>query len=117
MVGKKTAEPPAGKQATEGQVRRRADTAGEAVTSEFVRRLGELLRSAPSEELIESWQRDFARMGRPMRESKVTGERVPLSLRVTPDMKARLDKAALKSGRSQSQEAEIAQAIVQRDHD
>jgi TraY domain len=35
------------------------------------------------------------------------GERVPLSLRVTPQMKARLDEAAQESGRSQSQEAEI----------
>lgn len=35
------------------------------------------------------------------------GERVPLGLRVTPDMKARLDAAAEASGRSQSQEAEF----------
>lgn len=35
------------------------------------------------------------------------GERVPLSLRVTPEMKRRLDAAAEQSGRSQSQEAEL----------
>ena len=35
------------------------------------------------------------------------GERVPLGLRVTPEMKRRLDAAAKESGRSQSQEAEI----------
>lgn len=33
--------------------------------------------------------------------------RVPLGLRVTPETKAALDSAAKKSGRSQSQEAEI----------
>jgi TraY domain-containing protein len=74
---------------------------------EFARRLEELLRRAPSPKVLEAWQRDFARVGRPMRQPKVTGQRVPLSLRVTPEMKARLDKAALKSGRSQSQEAEF----------
>jgi len=35
------------------------------------------------------------------------GLRVPLSLRVTPELKERLDDAAEQSGRSQSQEAEI----------
>src|SRR5262245_43231204 len=35
------------------------------------------------------------------------GERVPLGLRVTPDLKQRLDAAAEQSGRSQSQEAEL----------
>lgn len=44
--------------------------------------------------------------GRPKRKLK-PGERVPLSLRVTPDVKAQLEKAASKSGRSQSQEAEF----------
>jgi hypothetical protein len=44
--------------------------------------------------------------GRPRREPE-PGERVSLGLRVTPDMKRRLDEAAAKSGRSQSQEAEL----------
>jgi hypothetical protein len=35
------------------------------------------------------------------------GERVPLGLRVTKELKARLDRAAEASGRSQSQEAEF----------
>jgi uncharacterized protein (DUF1778 family) len=35
------------------------------------------------------------------------GERVPLSLRVTPEIKLRLAEAAKRSGRSQSQEAEL----------
>jgi hypothetical protein len=35
------------------------------------------------------------------------GERVPLGLRVTPELKRRLDAAAEQSGRSQSQEAEF----------
>jgi hypothetical protein len=35
------------------------------------------------------------------------GERVPLGLRVTPDLKRKLDAAAEQSGRSQSQEAEL----------
>jgi hypothetical protein len=35
------------------------------------------------------------------------GERVPLGLRVTPEMKRRVDDAAKRSGRSQSQEAEF----------
>lgn len=42
------------------------------------------------------------RRGRPS-----VGERVPLGLRVTPDIKQRLDDAAEESGRSQSQEAEF----------
>jgi SOS-response transcriptional repressor LexA len=42
------------------------------------------------------------RRGRP-----TVGERVPLGLRVTPEMKQRLDAAAKRSGRSQSQEAEM----------
>ena len=42
------------------------------------------------------------RRGRP-----TVGERVPLGLRVTPEMKRRLDAAAKQSGRSQSQEAEF----------
>src|SRR5215471_6704684 len=35
------------------------------------------------------------------------GERVSLGLRVTPDMKKALDRAAERAGRSQSQEAEL----------
>jgi hypothetical protein len=46
------------------------------------------------------------RGGRPGREPD-PGERVKLGLRVTPQMKARLDTAAKHSGRSQSQEAEF----------
>jgi hypothetical protein len=44
--------------------------------------------------------------GRPGRKIQ-PGERVPLSLRVTPETKARLDQASTASGRSQSQEAEL----------
>lgn len=44
--------------------------------------------------------------GRPRREPD-PGERVKLGLRVTPEMKARLDAAAERNGRSQSQEAEL----------
>lgn len=46
------------------------------------------------------------RPGRPGR-APVPGERVGLSLRVTPEVKASLDAAAASSGRSLSQEAEI----------
>jgi len=47
------------------------------------------------------------RGGRPIRTPELgTGERVGLSLRVTPECKARLDRAAQDSGRSLSQEAE-----------
>jgi TraY domain len=45
--------------------------------------------------------------GRPRRRAPVPGERVSLGLRVTPEMKARLDAEARRSGRSQSQEAEL----------
>jgi len=44
--------------------------------------------------------------GRPTKPGK-KGERVPLGLRVTASLKEQLDSAALKSGRSQSQEAEF----------
>ncbi len=47
-----------------------------------------------------------SRGGRPKRQPK-PGERVQLSLRVTPELKAELDEAANQSGRSQSQEAEL----------
>jgi|RhiMetdeSRZDD1v2_1073273.scaffolds.fasta_scaffold1991056_2 hypothetical protein len=46
------------------------------------------------------------RVGRPTKAPK-SGERVPLGLRVTADIKRKLDAAAEKSGRSQSQEAEL----------
>lgn len=46
------------------------------------------------------------RMGRPTKKPKA-GDRVSLGLRVTADMKKRLDAAAALSGRSQSQEAEM----------
>ena len=47
-------------------------------------------------------------MGRPLRATPPTpGERVPLSLRVTADIRTRLEEAALESGRSLSQEAEM----------
>src|SRR4051794_34715099 len=45
------------------------------------------------------------RGGRPRREPG-QGERVQLGLRVTPELKRKLDAAAEQSGRSQSQEAE-----------
>ena len=46
------------------------------------------------------------RIGRPTKTPK-PGERVQLGLRVTPEMKKRLEKAAIKNGRSISQEAEL----------
>jgi hypothetical protein len=46
------------------------------------------------------------RMGRPTKAPKAD-ERVSLGLRVTADIKRRLDEAAERSGRSQSQEAEF----------
>lgn len=46
------------------------------------------------------------RMGRPKKPAK-SGERVSLGLRVTAEIKSKLDDAAEKSGRSQSQEAEL----------
>ena len=48
-------------------------------------------------------KRKPGRPGRP----RTVGERVPLGLRVTPELKAKLDSAAKVSGRSQSQEAEL----------
>ena len=48
-------------------------------------------------------KRKPGRPGRP----RTVGERVPLGLRVTPELKAKLDSAAKDSGRSQSQEAEL----------
>jgi hypothetical protein len=49
---------------------------------------------------------DKKRIGRPIKPG-VSGARVSLGLRVTGDTKSRLDNAALASGRSQSQEAEL----------
>jgi hypothetical protein len=46
------------------------------------------------------------RIGRPTKRPK-SGQRVPLGLRVTPEMKTRLERAATKRGRSLSQEAEL----------
>jgi hypothetical protein len=46
------------------------------------------------------------RIGRPTREAK-PGERVTLGLRVTADMKNRIEEQATKNGRSLSQEAEM----------
>ncbi|MCH8862613.1 MAG: TraY domain-containing protein [Proteobacteria bacterium] len=48
-------------------------------------------------------KRKPGRPGRP----RTVGERVPLGLRVTPELKAKLDSAAKDSGRSQSQEVEL----------
>jgi len=48
----------------------------------------------------------MSKRGRPAKGCE-PGPRVPLSLRVTPEAKRRLDAAATLSGRSQSQEAEI----------
>jgi hypothetical protein len=45
--------------------------------------------------------------GRPPKRQPKPGERVPLGLRVTPELKSTLDSAAKASGRSQSQEAEV----------
>ena len=46
------------------------------------------------------------RMGRPTK-APVEGERVSLGLRVTADIKRRLEEAAVKKGRSLSQESEF----------
>ena len=46
------------------------------------------------------------RRGRPTK-PPVPGERVPLSLRVTAEIKDELEQAAIQSGRSLSQEAEL----------
>ena len=46
------------------------------------------------------------RIGRPTKPPEA-GERVPLGLRVTPEMKKRLERAAIRKGRSLSQEAEM----------
>ena len=46
------------------------------------------------------------RIRRPTKPPKA-GERVPLGLRVTPEMKKRLERAAIRKGRSLSQEAEM----------
>ena len=46
------------------------------------------------------------RVGRPPKQP-VSGERVSLGLRVTAELKSALDNAAARSGRSQSQEAEL----------
>jgi predicted DNA-binding protein len=46
------------------------------------------------------------RKGRPTKLA-TTGQRVSLGLRVTAEIKERLDRAAKESGRSQSQEAEL----------
>ena len=46
------------------------------------------------------------RIGRPTK-PPAPGERVPLGLRVTPEMKRRLEAAATKKGRSLSQEVEL----------
>lgn len=46
------------------------------------------------------------RVGRPMKRNPNSIKRVPLGLRVTADIKRLVDDAAIKSGRSQSQEAE-----------
>jgi hypothetical protein len=45
--------------------------------------------------------------GRPPTRQRKAGERVPLGLRVSVDLKNKLDQASLVSGRSQSQEAEL----------
>ena len=45
--------------------------------------------------------------GRPRAQPPKSGERVPLGLRVTANIKRALDRAAERSGRSQSQEAEM----------
>jgi hypothetical protein len=56
------------------------------------------------------------RQGRPGREPR-PGERVGLGLRVTPEMKTRLDREAAERGRSQSQEAELRIMMSFRDQD
>ena len=52
-------------------------------------------------------QKSRKRHGGPPKREYGPGERVALSLRMTPDLKRRLDAVAEAGGRSQSQEAEI----------
>lgn len=54
----------------------------------------------------EQFEKKRKRIGRPTKPPKA-GERVPLGLRVTPQMKKQLERAAIKNGRSLSQEAEF----------
>jgi DNA end-binding protein Ku len=64
----------------------------------------------PGDQVLNPRLEDVAKrsksVGRP-RQQPEPGERVQLSFRVTPELKRRLDGAADKSGRSQSQEAEF----------
>jgi predicted HicB family RNase H-like nuclease len=46
------------------------------------------------------------RLGRPTK-PPTSGERTPLGLRVAPEIKRKLEAAAMESGRSLSQEAEL----------
>jgi TraY domain len=55
---------------------------------------------------IAAMEKVSKRIGRPTK-PPTEGERVSLGLRVTADVKRKLDEAAAKSGRSQSQEAEL----------
>jgi hypothetical protein len=54
------------------------------------------------------------RMGRPTK-PPTPGERVPLSLRVTAEIRERLEKAAVEKGRSLSQEAELVERSFDRE--
>jgi len=51
------------------------------------------------------------RGGRPRMHEVEPGERIPVSLRVTPEMKHKLDEACLHSGRSMAQELEFRVAL------
>jgi len=51
-------------------------------------------------------ERNEKRLGRPLKAPR-PGERVALGLKVTAEIKQRLDEAARKSGRTQSQQAEL----------
>jgi hypothetical protein len=55
---------------------------------------------------IMAQEREEKRLGRPPK-APTPGQRVSLGLKVTPDIKQRLDKDARKSGRTQSQQAEL----------
>jgi hypothetical protein len=66
----------------------------------------EVENSRRADLLGDGMEKKRARMGRPTK-APSPGERVSLGLRVTAEIKRKLDEAGEKSGRSQSQEAEI----------
>jgi len=79
----------------------------EGTKTDFVAQLREIVarsRSAAAEEFAR-YEENLARIGRPPK-PPTSGEKVSLGLKVTANIKRRLDRAARESGRTQSQEAE-----------